>query len=265
MAGGNSRESIFKPDSVIWKITRENCILLNGPAAAVLQIAHPQIAQGVFRYSNFRGDSWGRLVRTLATVYTVTFGSREEAQALKARMIEMHRRIEVSDGKEMKTALDPDLQFWVLATLIMGSIDGYERVFGVICPADKEQFYQEMKVFGEYFGLPPDYGPGEFAEFEDYYEQRLLDKLLGSDPLCAQLAQDIAYPRSPFWLAVAMRPFKFIVIETLPRNLLGPLGFRSTAWTRYCWGVSCKLLRVIIPLLPGFLRYCRSYRIAFQK
>lgn len=258
-------DCIFDSRSAIWKITREHGILIYGPAAAILQIAHPQIAQGVAKYSSFRGDSWGRLVRTLSVVYTVTFGTRAEAEALKQRMIEMHRKIEVSDGGQTKNALDSELQFWVLATLIMASIEGYENIFGAICVEEKEEFYRDMKVFGEYFGLPPGYGPARFEEFEGYYQKMLTSDLLGSDPLCAQLAQDIARPRKPLWLALCLWPFGFIAVETLPDNLRGRLGIYSTLWTRFCWALTSKLLRLLIPVLPYKLRFCRRYRFSFAK
>ncbi|MDK3160823.1 oxygenase MpaB family protein [Kamptonema cortianum] len=260
---GDTHDGVFPATSVIWKITREHCILLYGPAAAILQIAHPQIARGVARYSGFRADAWGRLVRTLDTVYTVTFGVRAEAEMIRERMIGMHRGIELDGGR--KNALDPELQFWVLATLVMASIEGYENVVGAICAEDKEAFYQDMRVFGEYFGLPPGYGPEQFAQFEPYYSKMIGGDLLGSDPLCAQLARDIAAPRKPLWLALAMKPVGFIVVETLPGNLRERLGFRSTKTTRACWRVMTHLLRCMMRILPSCLRFARRHREALNR
>lgn len=39
---------LWTPESEMWRINRERCGLLFGPAAAILQVAHPRIAQGVF-------------------------------------------------------------------------------------------------------------------------------------------------------------------------------------------------------------------------
>jgi hypothetical protein len=35
---------LFAPESEMWRINRERCGLIYGPAAAILQIAHPRIA-----------------------------------------------------------------------------------------------------------------------------------------------------------------------------------------------------------------------------
>ena len=37
----------FSLESEMWRINHERCGLFFGPAAAILQIAHPRIAQGV--------------------------------------------------------------------------------------------------------------------------------------------------------------------------------------------------------------------------
>ena len=70
----------FSPDSMMWKINREQVVLLGGASAAVLQVAHPQVAMGVAAHSKFRSDSTGRLRRTLDSVYTVAFGTAEEVE-----------------------------------------------------------------------------------------------------------------------------------------------------------------------------------------
>ena len=73
----------FGPDSMMWRINRERIALLAGPAAAVLQVAHPQVAMGVAAHSKFRTDSIGRLNRTLEAVYSVAFGTSEEVERVR--------------------------------------------------------------------------------------------------------------------------------------------------------------------------------------
>jgi ER-bound oxygenase mpaB/B'/Rubber oxygenase, catalytic domain len=51
-----------------------------GPAAAILQIAHPPIEQGVHNHSNFRTDIVGRLRRTLESTNRIVFGRVSEAR-----------------------------------------------------------------------------------------------------------------------------------------------------------------------------------------
>tara|TARA_B110000003_G_scaffold16040_1_gene15901 strand:+ start:23916 stop:24212 length:297 start_codon:yes stop_codon:yes gene_type:complete len=66
----------FSPDSELWLVNRYANGLLFGPAAVLLQVAHPQVAQGVVDHSDFREDALGRLRRTLSTVNRIAFGTK---------------------------------------------------------------------------------------------------------------------------------------------------------------------------------------------
>jgi hypothetical protein len=84
---------LFAPESEMWRVNRERCGLIYGPAAAILQIAHPRIAQGVRDHSNFRTDIMGRLHRTLKSTNRIAFGRVSEAEEMKTRLAAVHRRV----------------------------------------------------------------------------------------------------------------------------------------------------------------------------
>jgi uncharacterized protein (DUF2236 family) len=111
------------PNGVTRRINRELFVLLGGPAAAVLQVAHPVVARGVAGHSRFREDPMGRLGRTLAAVYTISFGTPEEIERVRQNVARAHRAVR----GEGYSAFDPAAQRWVLATLIWCSSWLYER------------------------------------------------------------------------------------------------------------------------------------------
>ena len=80
----------FSPDSMMWRINRERVVLLGGASAALLQVAHPQVAMGVAAHSRFHSDSIGRLRRTLDAVYTVAFGNAGEVGRVRAAVARAH-------------------------------------------------------------------------------------------------------------------------------------------------------------------------------
>lgn len=84
---------LFAPESEIWRINRERCGLIYGPAAAVLQVSHPRVAQGVHDHSNFRTDTVGRLHRTIESTNRIVFGRLSEAEAMKTRLAAVHRKV----------------------------------------------------------------------------------------------------------------------------------------------------------------------------
>ena len=107
----------YKPDSMMWRINRERITLLAGPAAAVLQAAHPQVAMGVAAHSRFQTDSMGRLRRTLDAVYTIAFGSEDDVAHIRKAMARVHAPVK-GTSPETYSAFDSGAQLWVLATLI---------------------------------------------------------------------------------------------------------------------------------------------------
>ncbi len=254
---------VFPPDSLIWRISRENVILLGGPAAAILQIAHPEIAAGVAAHSNFRTDSIGRLHRTLGAIYTITFATQSEADALARRVAAIHKPVE-GTAPVRYSAASPDAQLWVLATLIALGVEIYELLVAPLTPEEHEAHYREMRHFGRYFGLDPGFGPQDAAAFREYYAGMLRNDLLGSIPLCREVADAVARPRQPWWLAAAAGPLAGLVAETIPPPVRERLGFASTPSSRLGHAASAALLRRLIPHLPDHLRFTPRYLAARQ-
>lgn len=156
--------------------------------------------------------------------------------------------------------MTPDLQFWVLATLIQGSVDGYARVHGPLAEEALETFFQEMRIFGAYFGLAESYGPQDWEEFQNYYRSVLESGILASDPVSREIAHFVAQPPHPHWLRWAMKPLRFLLSEILPEPVNERLGFPSTPWRRFQMRCLCFLLRCTVPLLPGVIRFPGPYR-----
>src|SRR5207248_4867005 len=74
------RPGYFDADAAIRRIARESVLMLGGPRALLMQAAHPLVAAGIVDHSRFREDPWRRLARTMTGLYTIVFGTREEAE-----------------------------------------------------------------------------------------------------------------------------------------------------------------------------------------
>ncbi len=255
---------VFPPDSLIWRVSRERALLLGGPAAAILQVAHPGIASGVAAHSNFRRDTLGRLHRTLDAVYTITFATRDEASAMAAHVAAVHRPIRGNDPVPYDAA-SPDAQLWVLATLIACGLDVYESLVTPLTPAEREAHYRDMRTFGQFFGLDPAFGPPNATAFREYYDSMLRGDLLASIPICRDVATAVLRPSQPRWLALAAGPLSGIVIETLPEPVRSRLGFRSTPASRSAHRIAVTTLRFLLPHLSDRLRYTPRYLTARRR
>lgn len=256
----------FKPGSVMWTVSRERFILLGGPAAAILQVAHPQVAMGVAAHSRFTDDVMGRLHRTLDAVYAISFGTAEEVAAVRREVARRHGPVR-GDAPERYSAFDPDAQLWVLATLIDGALAMHRRLGRELSAADREEYFREMRRFGEVFGLDPRFGPQSMAEFETYYRDMLAGPLLGSHPMCAEVAAHIVAPRRPRWV-LALRPWTApFACEYTPSPVRERLRL---PWRRWHPGYVRAVerlggLALRLRLVPARARFCPHYRRALRR
>lgn len=252
----------------MWKIVRHRAILLHGPAAAVLQIAHPRIGLGVMQHSNFEDAPLDRLDRTLSAVYAIAFGNTDEATRA-ARGVANRHAVVTGDasshnvpGPARYTAAETDLLMWVVATLVWSAIGGYERAVGRLTSDDKERFYRDMRTLGAYFALPTEYGPQSWPEFQRYFDAMINDPLLGSHEVSRRVAWAVARPRTPWWFRLAAYPITFIFSEILPHQVRDRLGFRRTIVSRINLAVATIALKLFARFAPNALRFVPQYRHA---
>ncbi len=76
---------------MIWKINREQIILLGGARALLMQIAHPLVAESVYEHSYVFTKPYLRLKRTLDLTLSMVFGTVEEVQQATDEIYRVHR------------------------------------------------------------------------------------------------------------------------------------------------------------------------------
>jgi uncharacterized protein (DUF2236 family) len=161
----------YGPDTMMWRINREAVLLGCGPAALLLQIAHPSVARGVAEHSNFETDPFRRLHGTINTTMALVFGDGPAAERAVRRLNRVHRGIR--GGSPPYRAMDPDLLLWVQATLIVTSVAAYERWVAPLALVEKEQFWQEARRVGVRLGIGLDRSPADWPALEAYWAQML--------------------------------------------------------------------------------------------
>jgi uncharacterized protein (DUF2236 family) len=248
----------------MWRVTRERVLLLGGPAAAILQIAHPAVALGVANHSDFRADTLGRLRRTLDAVYTITFSPRAEVEAMAARVQAAHLPVR-GESPRRYSAFSPDAQMWVLATLIQLSVEMFERFVSPLSLADREDFLQGMRDFGVWFGLPRSFGPQNWKDFSGYYQNMIDGDLLGSLPVSAELARHIVYPRQPLTLRTLWPLSSVTAREFLPSPVREKLDLPRTTFSRLAVASLDAVLPPLLPALSPRLRFAPQYLRAVEK
>jgi len=257
----------FGPHTITWRLYREPVFVLGGVRALLLQIAHPAVADGVARYSNFQKDPFGRGYRTFAAMAMIYFGTKKQAEATAHRLWRIHSGISGNyppppipnpQSPIPYSANDPNLLLWVLATLTDTTLQVYERMLFLGLPPDwKEKFYEESKIAARLLGIPDEVYPPDLEAFKKYFSEILNSDLLGSTPVCREMAQAIVqHPRAPKKWA------NLFAAGWLPTPLCERLGIEigaNPALRLKKWlGRFGRFYR----LVPGWLRYNPAYHQA---
>lgn len=219
----------YGPDSMMWRINREAVLLGAGPAALLLQVAHPLIAEGVAHHSSFEQDPWRRLHGTIRTTMDLVFGDGADANRAAKRLNTVHAGVrgdvlddEARRGAMAYRALDPALLLWVQATLIVTSVAAYQRWVGPLKAEELERFWQEARGVGVRLGIPLSLSPASWPALEAYWTGMLADDgPVHVTPTARRLARLIARPPFPFV------PGTLVDLAALPGLALLPPRIRS--------------------------------------
>jgi uncharacterized protein (DUF2236 family) len=262
---------LFGPDTQQWKLFRESIVFLGGGRAALLQAAHPFVAQAIADHSATQTDLAGRFHRTFTHVFAMVYGTVEDAVASSKRVFSIHSRIEgtltESVGRFERgraySATDVDALHWVHATLLHSAVQSYELILGEIPLAQKGALYQESKRFAALFGIPDAVLPADWAAFLSYFED-----MVNSPTICVgSAAKDICRfmlvpPRrivQPIW-----RWYAIMTGALLPPSLRRDFGFSHGPTERAIFDKSVSALRLSYPRVPERFRYLPAYSDAVR-
>lgn len=252
----------FGPDSVSWRVHREVTVLFGGARALLMQAAHPLVVAGANQTGMYERDPWKRLQRTLILTYTVTFGSKEEADAAAEKINLVHTRINGIDpvtGKRYD-ALDPILLLYVHACLVDSALLFEELTVGELDDAGRERFHREQMLAAEMMLVPRDLIPPTvpalrawLADFEDRGDlmvtegaRRVYELFL--DP-----------PEEAEWRPI-LRGVSRLAFGTLSPLLREMYGVPMSPAKRAAMAATFAGIRVARPALPPKYRYIAPYQ-----
>jgi len=87
-------DGMFGPKAVAWRVHGDvTSMMVGGISSLLLQMLLPAVLAGVWDHSNFRTDMHGRLRRTARFIALTTYGAREEAEAVIARVRNIHVQV----------------------------------------------------------------------------------------------------------------------------------------------------------------------------
>src|SRR4030095_5763582 len=181
MPAESDSDRMFLPASPFWQINRELLLGLAGMRALLMELAHPLVAAGVAKHSDFRKRPFRRLYRTMRLMSCITFGSRKAASRAVQRIGQCHSSVHgelrqpagCHPSGSTYDANDPQLRLWVLATLIDSSLCLYELFVRPLSVEEKESYYQASRRMGLLLGIASGKLTTDYGSFAAYLQTML--------------------------------------------------------------------------------------------
>lgn len=259
---GDPRAGLFGPTSVTWTINRESALFLGAGRAALLQLAHPWVAAAIAQHSTVLNRPIVRFHNTFRVVYTMIFGSLPQAFAASRYLHTLHTRIRGElphSHADHYEANEVAALRWVWATLIETAVLAYETVLPLSLE-DRDQYYQEMKLFAALFGIPTAILPANWCAFQAYCRETAESSTLSIDSLARSMGQSImagagSWIHPPHW-------YRSLTAGWLPPRLRAGFGLitdDAAADSGRRW------LSRLYPALPASVRFVGPWREAQER
>jgi uncharacterized protein (DUF2236 family) len=267
----NNEEGLFGPNSISWKINRESVLFLGAGRAALLQLAHPWVAAAMSEHSSLLADPIGRFHNTFRIIFTLLFGTRDQALAASKHLYLLHTHIR-GEMPERVVAYQRGSQYeanevgalrWVYATLIETALLAYEFVRPPLSQQEREAYYQESKTMAALFAISPEMLPKDWQAFQEYNQAMWNSDMLGVGDSGRRLAEAVmtgagSWIHPPAW-------YRTLTAAWMPPRFREEFDMELTVAQQSSVEQTQRRLYAIYRRLPESLRYVGPFHEAQRR
>lgn len=259
---------IFGPDSLTWRFNRESAIFLGAGRAALLQLAHPWVAAALTDHSTVMAKPIVRFHNTFRVVFTMIFGSLDQALAAARHLYSLHTQIRGELREDVAAyrrgshyqANEIGALRWVYATLIESAVIAYECALGPITPDERERYYAESRTLSGLFGIPQDALPQTWEQFSHYNAEMHSSSMLGVSAGARAMGQGIlsgagSWINPPFW-------YRALTTEWMPPRFREEFGLHFGDAEERAAARARRWVPRIYRRLPHVIRFIGPWREA---
>jgi uncharacterized protein (DUF2236 family) len=252
---------IFGPESASWRVNRESALLLGAGRAALLQLAHPWVTASLAEHSTVMDNPIARFHNTFRIVFTMVFGSLDQALAAARYLYALHTRIRGEMKEDVAQwrrgshyeANEIGALRWVFATLAESAVLAHDCVLPPLSAAEREGYYADCKTMAGLFGLPPASLPENWEAFAAYNREMCCSDALGVSVTARRMAHRLlagagSWIRPPFW-------YRALTAEWMPERFRHEFGLDFGAPDRRAAERAKRLLPEIYRRLPAAIRF----------
>ena len=255
------RAGVFGPDSTICKVDRESALFLASGRAALLQLAHPWVATAIEQHSTVLANPIARFHHTFRIVFTVVFGSLDQALRAARHLYALHTQIrgemtEPTAGYARGAHYEANeigALRWVHATLVDSAVLAYESAVAPLTREDREAYYADSKLMAALFGIPAEALPASWDDFVAYVNEMARSNSLGVTQAALSMAQRIlagagSWIHPPCW-------FRTLTAMWLPERLREQFGLEVRSADRLAAERALRRFSRIYCRLPASIRF----------
>ena len=256
---------LYGPGSMAWKVHGNISVMFGAGAANLLQLAHPWVSQAIDQHSQTQTDPMGRLQRTFLNVHSMVFGNLDQVLESAVRVHNIHAKItwQVSEstGRTREQteyfANQVEALLWVHATLWIIALRVHELFYGEVTPQEREQYYQDSKLFAYLFGIPEEAMPENWDAYLAWFNAVVDSDLLAVGKVGRELVDYLFTMRS--WLVPLLNRHRIHTSVLLPESLRAPFGMPAvTPKIQAKFDFDINLIRNVMKLVPVHLRWIPS-------
>ena len=261
-------EGIFGPSSVSWRVNREAALFLGAGRAALLQLAHPWVAAALDQHSNLRNDPLARFHNTFRVVFTMLFGTLDQALAASHHLYHLHTRIKgelpASAGAHPQgshyQANEVHALLWGYATLVESALLAYDVVMPPLSAGERETYYAESRKMAALFGIPADALPSDWSSFEAYNRSMWDSDTLSVNSLSKEMAHRVLHGRGS-WVPIP-HWYRALTAAWLPVRLRDAFALDYGLREQAAAARASRWLPRLYRHLPSAVRFVGPYREA---
>jgi uncharacterized protein (DUF2236 family) len=170
------------------------------------------VAAGIAEHSRTLNDPIRRFHRTFGIMFTLVFGSLDQALAAARRLHQRHGTI----GGKLPEAIgaftkgspycanEASALQWVHSTLVETALLAHDLVLTPLMADERESYYAESRLLGAMFGLAPEAQPPDWGAFASYNQTMWHSDVLTVGPAAREIAGQVlagagSSLRSPRW------------------------------------------------------------------
>jgi uncharacterized protein (DUF2236 family) len=250
------------------------------PAGAnvVMQLSHRAVGRAVAESRVVSGSLVRRPLKrtrtTLAYIWVALFGNEDERAQMRRGVDGQHRHVRSRPGDEVSyDAFDADLQLWVAACMYVGSLQGYDTLYGPPSDEVADELLRRCERFATTLQVPASRWPTDRDAFDAYWSQAVAR--IEVDDVSANYLRDFVNLRFlPRPLAAVARPVhRLVTLGYLDDPFRRALGLHWDARDQRRFAMVRRALRTANRVLPrwvaqfpwNLVRYDTRRRIARRR